>query len=106
MRSSMLFSAVVVAILAFGAGGCQWTTPYVYKSDEFNRKSEDFGQEPEDRESVEICYNSRSTTPAVIGRMAKEECAKYGKIARFQSHEYLECPIATPVQAIFSCTLR
>ncbi len=103
MKRSKAFLAIAVATLALGAGGCQWTTPYIYKESEFNRTSASFNRELEDRDEVQICYNKRGTTPEALAKMAKDECAKFDKTARFVSNDYLTCPMTTPVRATFSC---
>ena len=48
----------------------------------FNREAEDFNKEPEDRDSVTICYNKLSTTPEMVFDLANTECGKYAKQAR------------------------
>lgn len=103
MPCSKTFLVLTLTAIVLGAGGCGVTEPFIYKDDEYNRSVAGFGSELKDRNSVEICYNKRSTTPDVVGKMANAECAKFGKTARFQSHDFLECPLITPARAIFSC---
>jgi len=95
--------ALILAAAALGAGGCQWTAPYVYNSSEFDRNAVGFGKEIEDRDAVSICYNSRGTTAAAVAKMAADECGKFGKVARYEGQDYLECPIMTPARVTFSC---
>lgn len=102
MRKRWFLSLVaVVALTALGA--CSLPAPYVYKASEFNRELKDFGKDPKDRKSVGICYNKKNTTPRQIVKLAQDECAKYHKTARFSGQKRLECPILTPMEAIFFC---
>lgn len=101
MRWRWLF--FLTAALALTAAGCAWPEPYVYREGEFNREQPNFGKEPADRQSVGICYNKRNATPEQIVELAKIECAKYGKVARFSHQKRLECPISTPMEVVFVC---
>ena len=98
---------LVLALIALCApmvvGGCSLPDPYIYKASEFNRERGTFGKEPTDRTSVGICYNKKNTTPQTITQMAQAECAKYHKIARFRTQIRLQCPILTPMEAVFLC---
>lgn len=94
---------LIAAVALTAVGGCTLPEPYVYKADEFNRESREFGKAPKDRTSVGICYNRKNTTPRHITEMAQAECAKYGKVARFSTQKRLECPVLTPMEAIFLC---
>ncbi len=100
-RRPLFFATLLSAALFLGA--CAAPQPYVFKQDEFNRDAPNFGRELKDRDSVEICYNKRSTTPEFLRQMAAVECAKFGKRARFRDHDYLECPVFTPARANFAC---
>ena len=96
-----IFALAVLATLVLAA--CGGPAPYVFTEDEFNRDRPGFGQEPKNRDNVEICYNSHSTTPSDILAMAAAECGKYGKQAVFRYHEYMQCPVLTPARAHFDC---
>ncbi|MBC8268179.1 MAG: hypothetical protein H8E36_05480 [Rhodospirillaceae bacterium] len=97
-----IFSALalfsVVAFVAACAG-----QPYVHKSGEFNRASSGFGQTEKDISNLTICYNSSSTTPQQVNKMAIEECAAFNKTAKFVGQEYNVCPLTTPIAAKFNC---
>lgn len=103
MVSNGLRQAVLCLSLAVAIAACGETRPYVYKSGEFNRESDTFNKEPEDRVSVTICYNELSTTPEVVFELAGTECGKYAKRARPTHQSFGDCPIATPVEAHFAC---
>ena len=103
MKPTTACLVIVLAAAALGAGGCQWTAPYIYNSSEFDRTAVDFGKEIDDRDSVKICYNSRGTTASAVAKMAADECRKFGKVARYESQDYLECPIFTPTRVTFAC---
>jgi len=96
-----LFMLTAVSVLT--TQGCALPDPYVYRYQEFERKQVDFGKEPADRRSVGICYNKRNATPEQVVELARAECAKYGKVARFSHQKRLECPILTPAEAVFTC---
>jgi hypothetical protein len=91
--------------LAVAAAGCGATDPHVYKFDEFNRSAKDFNAPVTDREGVTFCYNGVGTTDSQIARMAETECARFGRVARFEEETFGDCPMLTPVQARFTCDL-
>lgn len=101
MRSLFRFFAAV-GLLAV-VSSCAPPPPYVYIEKEFDRDREDFGQDPTDITSVTICYNKRGTTPDAVVAMAAEQCARFGKQARFAGQDYDTCPLATPAAAHFDC---
>lgn len=97
----LLFPAAALALAA--AEGCAWPDPYVYRHREFDRSLVDFGKDPQQRNSVGICYNKKNATPEQIAEMAKAECAKYGKVARYSHQKRLDCPLTTPMEAVYIC---
>jgi len=103
MVSNYLRQAVLCLSLAVAIAACGETRPYVYKRGEFNRESDTFNKEPEDRVSVTICYNELATTPEVVFELANTECGKYAKRARSTYQSFGDCPLATPVEAHFVC---
>ena len=94
-------------IVLFGllpaVAGCSGPPPHIHEPDEFNRESKTFGKQPEDLDSVAICYARRSTTPQAVREMAQAACGKYGKAAVFRDQDYLQCPLITPARANFAC---
>lgn len=100
-RNTALMASFLVA--AISLGGCSNQQAYIYKADEFNRDSPTFNKDPVDRENVQICYNKLATNVDELLQMAATECGRYGKTARFQGHDYLECPLTTPARATFAC---
>ena len=94
---------VFLSLLVFSLSACIDAGPYIYKADEFNRRSADFGVELKDRSKVEICYNKWSTTPEILTQMAKDECGHFGKLARFVSNQDLACSISLPAKAVYWC---
>jgi len=104
MWSDRVLPALLLLGLATVLGSCGAREPYVYEPGEFNRELRTFNKDPEDRTSVSICYNRRTTTPEALIEMAQAECGKYNKTAVFNRHGVtLICPFATPAQAIFFC---
>ncbi len=76
---------------------------YVHHPGEFNRASPNFAKEPENIDSVTICYNKFGTKPENIAKIANEECAKFNKRAEFARQSLTVCPLFTPVAAIYNC---
>jgi len=103
MVSNDLRLVVLCLSLAVAIGACGETSPYVYNRGEFDRESDTFNKEPEDRDSVTVCYNKLDTTPEVVFELASTECGKYAKQARPTYQGFGDCPIATPVEAHFAC---
>jgi len=97
-----LFVLPMIGLLAGGVAACG-TQPYVYDASEFNRSAENFGKDPTDISSVTVCYKSSSTTPDAVRTLAINECAMFGKTARFIDQNYLLCPLTTPVAANYAC---
>jgi hypothetical protein len=98
-------AAGVAVLIALVLGACESFTqePYIYRPAEFDRGRDDFRQDPKDRKSLIICYNSSDTTPEALREMAEEECGKYGKMALFDRHDYQYCPLMSPAGAVFLC---
>ena len=94
---------ILTVVVVFIAVGCTSSNPYIYKFNEFNRESTDFNRIPKDRKSIKICYSKLSTKLSDLQKMAQKECGLYGKVARFQEHDFLHCPLTTPTGATFSC---
>lgn len=93
----------VSALLMLALGACELPPPHIHHPQEFNREAEGFGKEPEDTKEVTICYNTKTATPADVARMARNECAKFGRVARLKGQDALECPLLTPVGARYTC---
>jgi len=76
---------------------------YVHRPGEFNRASPNFAKDPENIDSVTICYNKFGTKPEIVAKMAQEECQKFNKKAEFARQSLTICPLFTPVAAIYKC---
>lgn len=94
-------AGVVVALLATAA--CATSPPYVYYSDEFDRRRKDYGQDRTTLSEIVVCYNAKGTKPEEIVRLAEDECASVGMKARFMRTGYEACPLLTPAGAHYSC---
>ena len=79
------------------------TRPYVHKSEQFNRSSVDFAKKVTDITNVTICYNTFAATPSEIIKLARDECAHYGKFVSFLKQDYDLCPMTAPMAAYYSC---
>ncbi len=77
--------------------------PYVHVASEFNRESDVFLHGITERSSVTICYAKRASQSAEVARLANEECGRFGKRAIFNTRSLQECPLVTPVAAIYRC---
>lgn len=93
-------ASVAVALLATAACALP---PYVYYSDEFDRRRKDFGQDPTTLSQIIVCYNAKATSPDEIVRLAEDECGSVGLKARFMRTGYEACPLLTPVGAHYTC---
>ena len=98
---------LVLLLLVLGlpmiAGGCTDVPAFVFNPGEFNRSSPDFNKEPTDIETVTICYNRRVTPWEEVAGMARAECARVAKAARFTELNFLTCPVLVPGGAVFDC---
>ena len=103
MHTWRLISLFFCACLALSVAGCADIPPYVHNKEEFNRSSAGFGKAPKDIGEVTICYNKGDTTPREIVALAKAECGKFNKVARFVTQRRLTCPVLTPISAEFIC---
>ena len=103
MYNNLLNKLVLISSLVLWLSACTDSGPYIFKTDEFDRDALGFGTELTSRSKVEICYNKWSTTPKILTQMAKDECGRFGKVARFISSRDLACSIGSPAQAIFWC---
>lgn len=95
----MAFSVFTVLLLA----SCGGNQPYILDTNEFNRESPTYGKEITDRNSVTVCYDSGGTTPAIVNQMARQECQRFAKQAEFSHQSYQQCPLLTPVAAVYNC---
>ena len=96
------FCLLAMLLVSACAGGPEQGA-YVHQIDEFNRASPNFAKEPENIDSVTICYNKFGTKPEIVARMAKEECARFNKKAEFSRQSLTVCPLFTPAAAIYDC---
>jgi hypothetical protein len=92
-----------VIMLSLGLAACTSTEPYVYKSSEFNREAQGFGQPEKNISSVTICYSSAGAKADQVRQLASASCAEFGKEARFSHQDFKTCPLLTPVAAHFEC---
>ncbi|MCB2101209.1 MAG: hypothetical protein KDE22_10095 [Rhodobacterales bacterium] len=87
----------------FLLSACSAGDPYLYVKDEFDRERPGFGREPQDLEEVTVCYGSSGTQPAAVTDLARDACARVGKVARFRAQDLRSCPLTTPVAAHYDC---
>ena len=103
MQGNGVKNLILTVVVIIIATGCETSVPYIFKPNEFNRASTDFNRTPKDRKNIKICYSRFSSKLSDLQNMAQKECGAYGKIARFQEHDFLHCPIMTPSGATFNC---
>ena len=70
---------------------------------EFNRELPTFAKEPLNIDSVIICYNKYGTKPEIVANMASAECARFNKKAEFLRQSLDQCPLSTPMAAVYAC---
>ena len=93
--------ALLLPLILFGCSG--GLSPHVHKPEEFNRDAPNFAKELSDLSQVAICYNGFYSTPQEILALAESTCAQFGKIAKFDYQDLLQCPLFTPARAFFQC---
>lgn len=89
--------------ILFVIAACEAPPPYVLNASEFNRDSSAFRNGVTNTDSLTICYAKNGTTAQNVTQLALNECALYGKKAVFKNQSYQQCPLLTPVAAIFDC---
>ena len=55
--------------------------------------------------TVFVCYNASSTTPAEVTALAREECGRTGRVAEFVTQTYYQCRLLVPTRAEFRCVV-
>jgi len=96
------FTVLGLILSVFLATACESPT-YIHKLGEFNRGAQDFNRDIKDRDELTICYNKGDNTPQDVLEMAKDECGRFGKSARFINQDRMTCPLSNPIAANFSC---
>ena len=95
---------LAVALAAVSAtAGCAAPAPHVFRAEEFNRDSRNFNKDPLNIDSVIICYNKYGTKPEIVANMASAECARFNKKAEFLRQSLDQCPLSTPMAAVYAC---
>ncbi|MEQ8506561.1 MAG: hypothetical protein RIB80_14650 [Rhodospirillales bacterium] len=103
-RPSMIAVAVLAMIAPLALGACELSEPYVYDSAAYDREHVDFAKPPKTLSAVQVCYSKYGTKQAEVVKLAADRCAKYGAGIRFSHSSYVDCPMLTPVGAVFECT--
>ncbi len=57
-------------------------------------------------DKVAICYNSLTTSPKSIKKLANKECAKTKRVAIFSYQDEFSCSILMPTRAYFNCVTK
>ena len=102
IRLTKEFRLIAILLPVFLVG-CSGLAPYVHNPNEFNRNAPNFGKEPADMAQVAVCYNGSTTTPQDVLALAESTCRKFGKTAKFERQDIMQCPLLTPARAHFSC---
>ena len=92
-----------ISLLVFTVFAACSTPPYVYKGGQYDRLSDGFGRRVNDISNVTICYSKYSATPEDVSKLARDECAGFGKSVRFIEQDYSICPITAPMAALYAC---
>ena len=85
------------------SAGCSNTEPYIFDLSEFDRNSDEYLNGINDRKRVTICTANLKNNYELETLLAKHECSLFGKIAKFSSYSYSECPLATIKAVNFDC---
>lgn len=98
-RKLFLLSFIMLTL----APACSSNDPYIFDPYEFNRDSLQFSKISKDIRSVKICYKNMATRRKIITKLAQKKCGEFGKIALFETQDFLHCPILTPTGMTFLC---
>ena len=93
----------LIALVGLLTAACAAPEPFAYQIDEFNRSASTFRKTPANIPQVIVCYGKSGTTPEAVIEVARQECARVGKVPRFNRQDYLICPVLTPVSAHYDC---
>lgn len=101
----MIFRLSLVAAIVASVTGCTGKEPYVDRPYSINRELSEFPDGPAITvdTDVTVCYAKSGTTPAQIRALADGECARANLNAEFTEQSYSNCPLLTPVAAVFRC---
>ncbi|NQW00899.1 MAG: hypothetical protein HQ483_14440 [Rhodospirillales bacterium] len=103
MKYQKLINRLSVGIVVLMVAACEAPPPYVLNAGEFNRDSGAFKNGVTNREEVKVCYAKDGTTARAVTEMAQQECALYSKKAVFRTQSYQDCPLVTPIAAVYDC---
>lgn len=53
--------------------------------------------------NIYVCYNSSYTTPKEVAEVAREECARTGKVPRLLGQTFWQCRLFIPTRAHYVC---
>ena len=91
--------------LIFICSGCIGGEAYILDADEFDRGSSKYLYGIEDRSVVTICSSKIRGEPNKASEIAQNECALFGKSAKFDRYSFSQCPLMTPRATIFNCVV-
>ncbi|MBT3764518.1 MAG: hypothetical protein HOB79_16470 [Rhodospirillaceae bacterium] len=95
-------TALALILSVFLAAACE-SPAYIHNPIEFKRDAKNFNKDIKDRDELTICYNKSDTSAQDVLEMAKDECGKFGKSAKFVNQDRLTCPLMNPIAANFTC---
>jgi hypothetical protein len=58
---------------------------------------------PSNENRVAICYNSRTTNPNEVWKIAKIECSKTNRVPVHDGEDKLDCTVTNPTRVYFKC---
>jgi hypothetical protein len=94
---------ILIVLVGLLTAACTAPEPYAFTEEEFNRSLPTFRKTNPDMKEVIVCYGKSGATPQQIVEIARQECAKIGKVPRFNRQDYLVCPVTTPVSVHYDC---
>ena len=109
MRIRYFHVPAFVLATVLGLGACSSPAPYVERVYEFNREHPLFPDGPTAAAvekaglEVTVCYSKSNATPKDIAALAGRECGRFGASATFVEQSYRQCPLTTPIAAVFTC---
>ena len=93
-----------ILIFVLQVEACAWPKPYIFEENKFARVVNEEKLSTSLSKIIKICYNSSRATPKEINNLAEERCLAQGMKLAFLGQSRKECPLLTPISAVYECT--
>jgi len=99
----MSFRKIFLVLLMVLICGCTWPKPYIAEHNSLMRKSPHGTKDLAPPKKITVCYNINGTSPESVNQLARERCSSFGKKLAFFKQSRSDCPLLTPMGAIYEC---